>query len=263
MSLVSLQRDFQQEVLTRAPRVADDLAGAERGDLPARLGAYVEGYRGRLAEALGVPYGALRKVMGPDAFDDLARAYIERNPSRHYNIRYYGADLWQLVVERNPGEAGAALGELARWEWLLADVFDAPDDEPLPMEALAAVAPTDWPNAAFTLRASLRRVVLATNAVEWWRWANDLASAPAALAPAPEATWLAWRRGTQTFFRSMSPLEAGAVEAVAGGATFGDLCEKLAADVEETEVALRAASFLRTWLSEELIASFAIAGHAG
>ena len=257
-SLASLQRAFQQEVLERAPHVANDLAGAGSGDLPARLGAYVNGYRSRLVEALGVPYEALRRVMGAEEFDGLARDYIEQNPSRHYNVRYYGADLGRLVADRHPGEAGRALAELARWEWLLADVFDAPDDAPLAIETLAAVAPTDWPNARFTVRASLRQVVLATNAVEWWRWANDLAAAPAALTLAPETVWVAWRRGTKTMFRSMAPLEAGALEAIGDGASFGELCERLADDVEATEVALRAASLLRTWLSEELIASYKI-----
>jgi hypothetical protein len=56
----------------------------------------------------------------------------------------------------------------------------------------------------------------------------------------------------------MTPLEAGAVDAIVDGASFGELCELLAADVDPAEVALRAASFLKTWLSEEILASCTI-----
>jgi Putative DNA-binding domain len=254
-SLAGLQRAFQRQVLERRAHVAAELAGAERGDLPARLGAYVEGYRGRLVEALGVPYSALRLIMGADEFDELAREYIERTPSRHYNIRYYGADLAALVARRRADPEGATLAELARWEWLLAEVFDAVDDEPLAMEALAATEPADWPSVRFSPRASLRRILLSTNAVEWWRYANELAPEPAALARVPDTAWMAWRRGVKTFFRSLTPVEAGALDLMVAGASFGELCERLAEAVGPDDAALTAASMLRTWLGEELITS--------
>lgn len=257
-SLAGLQRAFQRQVLERGAHVATELAGAEHGDLPARLGAYVEGYRSRLVEALGVPYSALRQVMGADEFDELAREYIERTPSRHYNIRYYGAGLAALVAERRKDPAGATLAELARWEWLLAEVFDAVDDEPLALEALAAIEPADWRSVCFSPRASLRRICLSTNAVEWWRFTSGLAPEPAALARAPETAWIAWRRGVKTYFRSLTPVEAGALDLMAAGASFGELCERLAEGAGPDDAALTAASMLRTWLSEELVASLSV-----
>jgi hypothetical protein len=58
----------------------------------------------------------------------------------------------------------------------------------------------------------------------------------------------------KTLFRSLDPVEAAAFDAAGQGATFGTLCEQLAHHVDETEVAMRAASLLRGWINEELIA---------
>jgi hypothetical protein len=58
----------------------------------------------------------------------------------------------------------------------------------------------------------------------------------------------------KTLFRSLDPVETAAFDAAGEGATFGTICEHLANYVDETDVAMRAASLLRGWIAEELIA---------
>jgi hypothetical protein len=254
MPLRELQRAFQARVLSAEPGIELHLRDRQNADFGARLAAYVGGYRARLVEALGTTYPALKVTLGDEEFERQMRLYIDSIPSRHFSVRHYGAGIGEHLAAQDPGGVGHALSELARWEWTLADVFDAPDDAPLDVATLAAVPPEAWPTVSFTLRATVRRLETRTNVVDWWRAANGLCERPATLVPSAAAQWLLWRRGVKTLFRSLDPVEAAAFAEAQRGATFGTLCERLADHVGETEVALRAASLLRGWIAEELLA---------
>jgi hypothetical protein len=254
MRLRELQRAFQARVLSLELGIEPELKDAKSVDFDARLDAYVGGYRTRLIEVLGTTYPALKQTLGEDEFDHQMRLYIDSAPSRHYSVRHYGAGITDHMASQNPNGLGPALSELARWEWTLADVFDAPDDAPLDVATLASVPPDAWPTVSFTLRTSVRRLETRTNVVVWWRAANGLCDRPDTFAAAPPAQWLLWRRGVKTLFRSLDPVEAAAFDAAREGATFGTICEHLAHYVDETDVAMRAASLLRGWIAEELIA---------
>lgn len=255
MRLAELQRAFQARIVSLEGGIEAQLKGTENTDFEARLDVYVDGYRARLVEALGTTYPILKDTLGEDEFEQQMCLYINSTPSRHYSVRYYGQQVAQRMRARVPESTGQALAELAYWEWTLADVFDAPDDEALDAAALAAVPAQEWSTLSFTLRACVRRLETRSNAVEWWRAANQLCEKPAGIVAAAPARWLLWRRGVRTLFRSLDEVEAAALDAAAAGASFGELCEVIALGVDETQVALRAASLLRGWITEELIAS--------
>jgi hypothetical protein len=259
MRLQELQRAFQARILSLAPGVESELADRRYAEFEPRLDAYVDGYRLRLVEALGSTYPVLQRTLGSEAFARQMRQYIDSMPSHNFSVRAYGADVGKYLATHADSGEDTTLAELARWEWLLAEVFDAPDDDPLEVAALATVPPAAWANLSFTLRASLRRFETTTNIVEWWRAANGLCDQPAALIEGPSSQWLLWRRGVKTVFRSLDEFEAPLLDAVAGGATFGELCEQMAQRVDAAQVALRAASLLRGWIAEELIASHVVA----
>jgi hypothetical protein len=199
----------------------------------------------------------LKATLGEDEFEREMRLYIDSTDSCHFSVRPYGSDMAQRLQGQPSGVPHIALAELAAWEWLLADVFDSPDDEALDARELAAVAPPLWPTLSFSLRASVQRFDSQTNAVECWRAANGLCEKPPSLGQALPTRWLTWRRGITTLFRSMSFLEAALMDQVRDGASFGLLCEQMAGEVGETESPLRTASLLRGWLAEELIKAYA------
>ena len=261
-ALADLHRAFQARILTHEPGIESQLLGSTRPDFDARLGAYVGGYRSRLVEALGTTYRALRATLGAAEFERRMHAYIDAHPSRHYSVRYYGAAVADLMGLPESGDAAPVLADLARWEWLLAEVFDAPDDVPLAADALAAVPPDAWGEVSFRFRASLRRFESRSNALEFWRASNELAAAPALPCTTPPVSWVLWRRGVATFFRSVDSTERLALDAAVAGESFGAICERLAACVDAEQVALRAASLLRGWLAEELIAGLRLPGEA-
>ena len=258
MRLGELQQQFQQRVLARAGQIEPELIGAGEPDFAARLGAYVEGYRSRLIEALGSTYPALKATLGEEEFERCMRDYIDSTPSRHYSVRYYGAAVVKLLARQGEEHARATLTDLARWEWMLAEVFDAPDDDALGVDALGALAPDSWAKVSFQFRACVRRLAMHSNAVEYWRAASKLCAAPPGYSTTAPEQWLMWRRGTRTLFRSVDPIEAMALDTARAGESFGALCERLAACVEETQVAMRAASLLRGWISEELIGAYTL-----
>ena len=254
MSLHELQQAFQDRILSLKRGIEPALNDTHNLDFERRLDAYVGGYRTRLVEALGTTYPVLKSTLGDDAFAQQMRLYIDSRPSRHFSVRHYGGDVAQHVLTSHPTAEGSALADLARWEWTLADVFDASDDEPMTVAALAAVPPAAWPTLSFKLRACVRHFETDTNVVEWWRAANGLCERPHCLADAAPTRWLLWRRGVTTLFRSLDLIEAAALDQAGAGMTFGVICERVANSVSESEVAMRAASLLRGWIAEELIA---------
>jgi hypothetical protein len=257
MDLRELQRAFQDRVLSYQDAVEPHLAAHGKEDFEARLDTYVGGYRTRLIEALSTTYPALKAALGDAEFDAQMRRYVNSTPSRHYSVRHYGATMASQLLERFAAAQGRVLSELASWEWTLADVFDAPDDDALPLAALAAVPATAWPELTFTPRVCMRRVETHSNAVEWWRAANGLCDMPAAYRGSEAQQWVLWRRGVTTQFRSLEATEAVLWDAAVAGSTFGTLCEGVADMVDGEDAAIRAASMLKAWLTEELIADCA------
>ncbi len=254
MSLQALQQAFQDRILFARSGIESALRGNEDRDFDARLDAYVGGYRTRLVEALATTYPVLKSTLGETEFARRMQCYIDAWPSRHFSVRQYGARVSDAIMTCPPTLENIGLADLARWEWTLAEVFDAPDDAPLTEQALAAIRPAAWPTLVFRLRTSVRRFDTQTNAVAWWRAANGLSDRPAGLSETEPTSWLLWRRGVTTLFRSLEPLESSALDLAQAGVTFGSICELVAASVPESEVALRAASLLRSWIAEELLA---------
>jgi hypothetical protein len=258
MRLQELQRAFQARVLQRQAGIESVLNNRHDVDFEARLETYVGGYRTRLVEVLGATYPVLQRTLGRDEFLRQMCDYINATHSQHSSVREYGADIAQWLTCDESSRA-KRLAELARWEWTLADVFDGRDDDPLDIAALARVPAPAWPGLSFTLRACVKRFETHSNIVQWWRAANNLCEPPADLIDEEPSQWVLWRRGVKTFFRSLDALEALLLDAVRAGESFGGLCERIAPCVPESEAAFRAATVLRGWMAEELIADFALA----
>ena len=69
------------------------------------------------------------------------RSFIAAHPSVHRSIRWYGSELADFLIDRPPFAEQPILSELARFEWTLAEVFDAAD-----ASAARARPPEDGPS---------------------------------------------------------------------------------------------------------------------
>lgn len=254
----------QLQALAAAIRTAQPPpAGLLVADGARGLEVYRHAYRARLLAALRDNYTVLARALGDEAFDALGLAYLATHPSRTPSIRWFGAALADFMAGAGQDLVPhAALVDMARMDWALRQAFDAADAPPLQGAALAALAPEDWAGLVLRLQPGAQRVTLAHAIEPAWRalraWEPESgAPQPELDAPAPHAhELLVWRPGLETRWRSLEPLEAALLAAVADGQPFAALCERAAAQLGDAEAAAPAVvAALQRWLVEELLAA--------
>ncbi len=247
-SLQSLQSQFQDDILQDRSVVPGLLS--ERG--VAQFSVYQNAYRARLRSALRENFEALPLVMGDDAFDTLANAYIAEHPSRHYSLRWFGHQLCDFMLAHEELVDHPAMLDLARMEWALRHAFDAEPSTVLTAAELAEVPAQDWVRLYFRLHPSVQLLDMQWAVGPIWhaiqQGSDDL--------PAPDALhhhMLVWRLGFNTQWKSLSDTETRFVMSLLGGHSFGQACETLAQHVGADGAARAAVGVLR-----ELLVSGAI-----
>jgi len=247
------QTEFQNYLLRRDGPIVADVVGDARVDAHGRLDIYADAYRLRLLEALESDFVALQAYVGPERFDDIARAYIETHPSEHFSLRYYGQRLARFLADTAPYKNEPLLAELTTFDWALTDSFDAADSPVATVTDMAQIAPNNWPQLVFVPHASVQRLNLEWNAPMLWKAADKEEPLPAPeKAPYPIG-WVMWRQELQIYFRSLSVDEAFALDALLRGETFGAICEGLTEWIDAQNVAVHAAGLLKQWLADGLI----------
>ncbi|HXG77751.1 MAG TPA: DNA-binding domain-containing protein [Methyloceanibacter sp.] len=257
-SLKELQETFQRGILAGDDSILAEINDSDKENRKVLFGVYRNAYVARLAEILGQDYEQVHAYLGDEAFARLATAYIVANPSDQRSARWFGRHLPDFVRSREDYAKHPEVAELAALEKALADAFDAPDAEPLRIDALATVAPEDWAQLVFDPHPTAIRLSFNTNAAEIWSaLANETAPpAPKAL-PEPQPI-LVWRQEFMSRFRPLSAEEAMMWDEAAKGVRFGVLCEMVATFGGEDDAELRAATYLRGWLDTGMLAGFAL-----
>jgi hypothetical protein len=156
-----------------------------------------------------------------------------------------------------PYNGAPAAAEMARFEWLLGEAFDAPDVAPIEAAALMALPAEAWETLCLVPLPSLRRSAFAFEVAQAWQRREDVEAGnlevQTAAGPVP---WMLWRPERLTRFRSLELDEAAMLDALAAGRPFPELCETVVTHVGEDQAAARAAGLLRAWVEEGLIGSF-------
>jgi hypothetical protein len=257
--LPDIQEAFQRFLLTGDTQISSHVVGTQRVPIETRLGIYGDAYRSRLIEALESSYPVLAHLLGEADFHELASKYVGAYESTSFSIRHYG-DRMADFLATNPEYAKAPLlAELAKWEWLMADAFDAADAEPVGLDAFASIAPEKWAELRFHWHPSVQVQQLEWNVPEIWKAVtegSDTEDPDESPEPRLEpGSWLIWRRDLQIYFRPVAPEEAVAIEISRAGQSFGELCVALCEHLDETESSRQAAGFLRGWVESGLITS--------
>ena len=259
MQLRDLQLELQRDLLGQESAIAGAIVDAPPLPIESRLGIYRHAYRARLIEALGEVYPALHRLLGDEVFQSAGAAFVETHPSEHRSVRWYGGELAEFLAGSEPFAGQPWLSELARFEWLLAEVFDSEDAVAIDRTALATVDPERWAALRFAFHPSVRRLRLSWNTVALWQALSNEEEPPA---PAPTPTpvhsaepvhWLVWRQDLRNYFRSLDAPEVAALDAASRGATFTGICETLTALLPEEEVPLRAATLMATWTDSGIL----------
>ena len=256
-SLADLQRAFQAYLLASSDGFAAAVRDTRKADRTTLLDVYRDGYALRLIEVLTNDYPGLLAMAGPADFDHLGRAYIAAHPSRHASVRWFGRHLADFMARTPPYSGSTAAIEMARFEWLLGEAFDAPDLAPVAASQLMALPPDAWETLSFTPLPSLRRAVFAFDVPQAWQRREEVEAGNLEVTPAAAAVpWMIWRPERVSKFRSLEADEAAMLDVLADGRSFPELCEAVVSHVGKDQAAARAAGLLRAWVEEGLLGSF-------
>lgn len=183
------------------------LAGARHAN--GGLEVYRYAFGARLAGVLRSNYPVLARRLGELEFARLARRYIAETPSRHFNIRWYGAQLSRHLR--------GAYADLARMEWALGLAFDAADETPLAWDALKSRPVEDWVGLPIALHPSTQVLSMSWSAEALWE-------GTAIEHRRNRHALLVWRKDLQAHWRIASRSEALALRALRFG-TLADACD--------------------------------------
>lgn len=252
-ALLALQSSLQAHLLAGDDAIESAIASGHGIAVRERLAIYHHAYRARLASALRDTFGHTAAYLGDDWFDADAAAYVQSNPSTAASLNDYGAGFPAWLLERHACDAD--IGELAALDWALRRAFDGADAPPLPLAALAALAPEAWGRIGFTFVPTCARLTFTHNTLALWHALDQQQTPPhAQRLDAPSAV-LVWRLRHQPHFRSLGAFEASALNPLQQGASFAAMCEQLAATFPHSDVPLEAGALLRRWIDEQLLAA--------
>ena len=243
MSALPATLDGLQERILRGD--GTNLLRVRGADAAQRLRIYSDAYRLRLVDVLGNDFPATRDALGEDRFAAFAERYLAAHPSVRPSVRHAGSHFADWLEAQ--AEAPSGLHELARFEWLQWAAFDADDAPALEVADVAALPADEWPALRLRLHPSARLLDTVRLAIH---------DGIPTLAEADEPMrWLLWRDADgDACWRSLEADEAGALHAVLDSACFGEVCETLSTPHGDAG-ALRAASLLKRWLADGLIAA--------
>lgn len=250
-SLAELQRDFQRHVMHGHERIVDAIEDSAAVPATLRLSIYSEAYRLRLTEALASTLPRLQQLLGTERFAELAREYIDLCPSSYPSIRWFGDRMPHLLQKSFPEQPWFA--ELATFEWAVAAAFDGADAEPVGIEALAAIAPEQWPTLAFRFHPTVQVLAMHTNAPVLFKALSADDPLPGCVMLDEAQSWLIWREQLRPQYRSLGPDEVAALQVMRDGGSFEMLCDRLCAWYAADAVPAQAAGLLKRWVVEQMI----------
>lgn len=252
--LQELQNHFQNYLLDKTACIAAAVVDVQPMPAKARLDIYRDGYYLRLLEALEQDYEVLRALVGKEKFDQLGRDYIHAHPSHFRSIRWYGKELASFLQQKKLIVDQLWLPEMAQFEWLLTEAFDAAESVVVTVEEMAAIPFKKWPEMCFTLHSSLRQLTLYTNVVPIWQSYKENGVCLLPQKSEIAVPWIIWRKELDVQFCSLAADEIYMMRALMTGTSFGTICEGLGEWVEERDVAMHAALLLKRFILDNLIA---------
>ncbi len=249
-----LQNQFQSYVMQQDEAILDHVIGTNKVPKEIRLGIYKNAYRLRLQEILASSYPILQRFLGEESFDKLCIDYIAVYPSHYRSVRWFGDQLFLFLQAHVKYKKKPYLAELAQWEWTSALAFDAANSSILQLEQMAEVKAELWETIKFKINPSSYRLNVFWNVVPIWQAMSDGKDPAKPKKNAEPVAWVVWRKELVIQFSSMPNDEAFALDALIAGKSFGEICEGLCEFIDEQDVGLRAASLLKGWISNGLIA---------
>jgi hypothetical protein len=219
-----------------------------------RLEIYYDGYRLRLLEILENDFPKLYTLMGDEAFDILGGLYIAAYPSQHFSARYFGQHLAQFLNEEPTYAKQPYLAEMANFEWALGNTLDAENANTIALDNLKSIPPEQWGNLKVRFHPSLHACSFDWDIPQLWKAIENKESPRLPKKQKEVATWIFWREGLQSQFRSLTKPQALILKLLKTDHDFGDVCESLTAIIDSETIPTVALGFIQQCIQDGFIA---------
>lgn len=251
-ALANLQQVLQTHLLREDEQILSRLVLPVKGTVHERLAVYSNAYVWRLVDALDQEYGLLAKLLGDEAFIELAEAFIDVYPSQFYSIAKFSEPLAQFLVEYAPYSEQPHLSELVQLIKALITSLEAADAPCLNFEALAHVAEQNWPSLCFKFHPSVQYFSFNYNSYEIWKALVQEKSVPEVQMTKNHC--VVWRKGLQSYAVALTEAEALVLNRLQQGFCFADVCEAVydKGFMGESKAASFVANLLQNWLNNHL-----------
>lgn len=255
--LRALQNRFLSYIREADRSIEADVTGSSGTERARRLSIYYNAYRVRFRDSIETDHPVLGLYLGDELFDQMVSTYIDACPSRQTSLRHFCDPLPAFLARQKPFADYPVLADIARFERILMDAFDAADAPRADDTFVQTLRPEQWPELRLQFHPSVRCFETAWKCVEIWR-ALKAERVPPEAGNARSQMWLIWRNRTRlTEFRSLAGDERSTLKSALDGASFATLCEVLLETTDESQVAIRALELMRGWLSDGLL----VGGH--
>lgn len=251
-ALANLQNVLQAHLIGENEKILNQLVLPVKGTIHERLAVYSNAYSWRLVDALEQEYGLLAKLLGDEAFMELAEAFIDDYPSRYYSIARFSEPLVQFLIECYPYSERLYLSELAQLIKGLITSLEAADAPCLSFETLANVAEQNWPSLCFTFHPSVQYFSFNYNSYAIWQALVQEKSIPEV--QLTKSHCVVWRKGLQSYAVALTAAEVLAFSLLRQGSCFADVCEAVYDEgfIQESQAASFVANLLANWLNNHL-----------
>jgi hypothetical protein len=151
-ALLELQRAFGAALADagRAGLAAPLFRGGRERTL-SRLAVYRGNFYVNCTNALAGAHPIVRKIVGGDFFDAMARAYARIHPSTSGDLNEYGEQFAEFVAAFPHTQDLPYLPDVARMEWHAHRAYYAADATPFAPARLASLPPERWAGLRLTL----------------------------------------------------------------------------------------------------------------
>lgn len=252
-SLRELQLRFASAIREGGKEIHKSIQSDDSGDAETRVGIYSDAYQLRLLEALETDFTGLHSLLGDEQFETLGRDYIAAHPSVFPSVRWFAGKLPEYLKQTPRYAEQAVIIEMGEFEWAKCASFDAPDSEIFTIELLALISPELWGEMTFEFSPTVQRLDLRTNTPALWLAFEQESEVPEINTEENPTGWAMWRKQLDPHWRSLEVDEAWALDQAMQGANFAYICEGLCEWVDPEHAAMRAVSFIKTWLTDEMI----------
>jgi hypothetical protein len=187
----------------------------------ARLEVYRNNARETFRKALAATYPVVQRLVGDACFRGIAAHFLREFPSRAGDLGLFGAELPTLLEIFYRDTEFAYLADVARLEWVCAEVETAADSAPFDLLELASVGEQEHAALRFALRPCVRLLSSRYPVLKIWHANQGDDVAPIDLAGGGERV-LVVRRGTELRLEALDAGTFAFAQSLADGEPLAD-----------------------------------------